>query len=475
MAVTSLKAQDNLAVFRTSLGFDVRATLLSFSAHAATFEIYSAEPLVRTSENLEEFKIFMADHAVYAGRAVVRDLVNTGSVTVCSVLLDDFSFDSQFFTDLGNGPRLKAHFDDFIEQWEKVCKVLPEFKVAIADIQTFLIDLRRWMEQLELGVRSSPRLDRAEQERAIIDELSPQVLSALDTLFEKFENISEGLAEDLRPVHRSYIQRHLHPIVLCAPFAWRSYQKPLGYAGDYEMVNMMVRDPQEGSSLFAKIFNVWLLHQGSAAAHRNRIDFLKQRLTEETATAAREGRPARIMNLGCGPAWEIQEFLAQSALSDHARFTLFDFNEETLAHTSQVLTQKRNQYHRSTTIELAKKSVQQLLKDAIRVETSAKAEKFDFIYCAGLFDYLPDRTCKRLMNYFYQLVAPGGLVLATNVAPFSPNRGSLELILDWHLIYRDAAQFATLRPDEALEDSVCVQSDTTGVNVFLETRKPNGR
>ncbi len=474
MAGTNLKAQDNLAVFRTSQGFDIRATLLSFSAHAATFEIYSADTLVRTSENLDEFKIFISDQVVYSGRAVVRDLVNTGSVTVCSVMLDDFSFDSQFFTDLGDGAKLKIHFEEFVQQWEKVCKVRPDFKVAIADIQTFLIDLRRWMEQLELGIRSSPRLDRAEQERAVINELSPQVLSALDTLFEKFEDISAGLSEEMRPVHRSYIQRHLHPIVLCAPFAWRSYQKPLGYAGDYEMVNMMVRDPQEGSSLFAKIFNVWLLHQGSAAAHRNRIDFLKKRLTEETATAAREGRLARIMNLGCGPAWEIQEFLAQTPLSDHARFTLFDFNEETLAHTSQVLNQKRAQFHRTTAIEFAKKSVQQLLKDAVRAETTFKSDKYDFVYCAGLFDYLPDRTCKRLMSYFYQSVSPGGLVLATNVAPFSPNRGSLELILDWHLIYRDAAQFSTLRPDNAPEDAVCVQSDTTGVNVFLETRKPNG-
>ncbi len=107
---------------------------------------------------------------------------------------------------------------------------------------------------------------------------------------------------DSRSVHRSYIQRHLHPIVLCAPFAYRTYHKPLGYAGDYEMVNMMLRDPQEGSSLFAKMFNVWLLQQGSAAAHRNRVNFLKERLVLVTAAAVRAGA-GRILSLGCGPAW----------------------------------------------------------------------------------------------------------------------------------------------------------------------------
>jgi extracellular factor (EF) 3-hydroxypalmitic acid methyl ester biosynthesis protein len=164
-----------------------------------------------------------------------------------------------------------------------------------------------------------------------------------------------------------YIQRHLHQSPR-APFAYRTYRKPLGYAGDYEMVNMMLRDPQEGSSIFAKMFNVWLLHQGSAAAHRSRLDFLKQRLIEETAATVRAGREARIFSLGCGPAWEVQAFLADSRLSNHAQFTLLDFNDETVQHATQVLQQKKRQHQRTTPITLIKKSVQQLLKDIVRTD-----------------------------------------------------------------------------------------------------------
>jgi extracellular factor (EF) 3-hydroxypalmitic acid methyl ester biosynthesis protein len=160
-------------------------------------------------------------------------------------------------------------------------------------------------------------------------------------------------------------------------------------------------------------------------------------------------------------------------LSDSVRFTLFDFNEETLRFASQALRQKQQQFGRSTAIDLAKRSVQQLLKDMVRAEGISKGSKFDFIYCAGLFDYLPDRTCKGLMTLFYQSLAPGGLVLATNVAPLSPNRGSLELILDWHLIYRNAQQFATLHPDGIPGSECRVASDESGVNLFLEARKPN--
>jgi extracellular factor (EF) 3-hydroxypalmitic acid methyl ester biosynthesis protein len=471
MATTNPGIKDSLAVFRTSQGVEIRAPLARVTPYDVAFEVYSPETVIRTSEVLEEFKILINDQPVYSGRAVVRNVVNTGTSLVCSVDVDDFCFDARFFAALGENGQLSERFKAFLQQWQGVCKVLPEFKVAVADIQTFLVDLRRWLEQIELGIRSSPTSGGAGQERRVIDELSAQVIPVIDTLFEKFEIIAAGLAEESHSVHRSYIQRHLHPIVLCAPFAYRTYQKPLGYAGDYEMVNMMLRDPQEGSSLFAKMFNVWLLQQGSAAAHRNRVSYLKQHLLAVTATAAREGRRARILNLGCGPAREVQEFLAESELSNSAQFTLLDFNDETLRHTAEVLGQRQRQYQRSTTVELVKKSVQQLLKDTVRSDGFSRGQSYDLIYCAGLFDYLSDRTCKRLMTLFHQSLVPGGLMLATNVAPASPNRGSLELILDWHLIYRDAAHFARLCPDEVPEEEVRVLSDDTCVNVFLEARK----
>ena len=471
MGSTNPELKDSLVVFKTSQGVEVRATLIRVTAYAAGFEVYSPDTVIRTSEVLEDFKIIINDLPVYSGRAVVRESVNMGTFLVCSVDVDDFCFDAGFFAALSQDGQLSGRFNDFVRQWQGVCKVLPEFKVAVADIQTFLVDLRRWLEQVELGIRSSPTSDGARQERRVIDELSAQVIVVIDTLFEKFENIAARLDMDSRSVHRSYIQRHLHPIVLCAPFAYRTYQKPLGYAGDYEMVNMMLRDPQEGSSLFAKMFNVWLLQQGSAAAHRNRVNYLKQRLIEVAAAAARAGRRARILNLGCGPAGEVQEFLAESELSNSAQFTLLDFNDETLRHVAAVLGQRQREYRRSTSIDLVKKSVQQLLKDMVRADGISRGKSYDFIYCAGLFDYLPDRTCKRLMTLFHQSLVPGGLMLATNVAPASPNRGSLELILDWHLIYRDAAKVAALCPEEFPKEEVRVLSDDTGINVFLEARK----
>jgi extracellular factor (EF) 3-hydroxypalmitic acid methyl ester biosynthesis protein len=248
----------------------------------------------------------------------------------------------------------------------------------------------------------------------------------------------------------------------------RIYRKPLGYAGDYEMVNMILRDPHEGSSLFAKVLNSWFLSQVPAAAHRNRVAILTERLIQETARTRNLSRPARIYNLGCGPAQEVRAFMEQSPLSDHAEFTLLDFNEETLAYTRTSLDDARRRHHRATRIQLIRKSVAQVIKAGMRNVTA----DYDVVYCAGLFDYLPDRVCQQLLNMFYAMLAPGGLLLATNVDPSNPIRNIMGYIFEWCLIERTGPQFSNLIPEGATKDDCKVSAENTGCNVFLEVRKP---
>ena len=86
---------------------------------------------------------------------------------------------------------------------------------------------------------------------------------------------------------------------------------------------------------------------------------------------------------------------------------------------------------------------------------------------------MTDHACKQLVKIFYRWLAPGGLLVVTNVTPLTSNQGSLELILDWHLIYRTAAQLNQVCSDIIPEDEVRIKSDKTGINIFLEARKPS--
>lgn len=177
----------------------------------------------------------------------------------------------------------------------------------------------------------------------------------------------------------------------------------------------------------------------------------------------------KVLNLGCGPAIEIQRLIEESPMCEGIDFTLLDFNDETIAYTRRILDDCRRASHRQLSVTFVKKSVMQLLKSG---ERGGLGSNYDFIYCAGLYDYLPDRVCRQLNSIYYGLLASDGLLVTTNVDASNPIRHMLDYVLEWHLIYRSAAQFRSLAPGEAPHDSVKVYADITGVNIFMEVRRP---
>jgi extracellular factor (EF) 3-hydroxypalmitic acid methyl ester biosynthesis protein len=123
-------------------------------------------------------------------------------------------------------------------------------------------------------------------------------------------------------------------------------------------------------------------------------------------------------------------------------------------------------------IEFQKRSVHSILKEAARSIELAPEKQFDLIYCAGLFDYLPDFVCQKLMTVLYSWLAPEAALVGTNVDPSNPIKKGMEHLLDWHLLYRTSDQARTLKPAGAPDDTVSVVSDKTGVNLFMTVRKP---
>jgi extracellular factor (EF) 3-hydroxypalmitic acid methyl ester biosynthesis protein len=466
----TFEPQDALLFFKNNQGVELQATLLRYSRFQAVFEVSGSPGALRSSEVLQDFKILSQGQPIYSGRAVISNLVSTGTVLVCEAALDESWVDANLAALAINPASLREGFDKFLSQWQKIYRISPDYKVVIADLQTFLADLRLWLDQIELGVRSLPSADRNEAERKVVQDLAPSTTPALEYFFEKFELAARGVEDGLGPAHAAFCRRQLHPLLMASPFMHRIYSKPLGYAGDYEMVNMILRDPCEGSSLFAKLLNVFILSQIPAVAHRNRVVYLTQKLVEETNRLFQKGKRVRILNLGCGPAREVQDFLTNHELSEHAQFELLDFDDETIAHVRQTLEDIKNKYHRRTPIKLVKKSVQQLIKQAGRPR--AIGEEYDFIYCAGLFDYLNDKICKTVLGLFYDLLAPGGLMVATNVEGQNPIKNVMEYMFEWHLIYRSGDQLRKVAPDGVSPDATSVLAETSAGNIFLEVRKP---
>ncbi|MBX7158101.1 MAG: class I SAM-dependent methyltransferase [Verrucomicrobiae bacterium] len=471
MMISSDSGKESFVVCRNSQGSAVRATVLRMTRHTVTFEVYNPFSILQNSEVLSEFKIFVGERLAYNGKAVVSGIVNTGLLLICEVSLGESWLDVDVFSPFGLQKNIKSEFETFLKGWERLQGVVSDFKVMIADIQMFLTDLRQWLEQVEFGIQADPNQNHEQVEREILEDLEGVMLRRVQPLFDRFEEMTSGIQEPMRPIHRFYAKQQLHPLVLCAPFVHRTYQKPLGYAGDFEMVNMILNDPFQGSSLFAKVINYSFLQQAPAQAHRNRVKYLTNILFDEVERLKTSGKKIKILNLGCGPAQEIQNFLQAYDLSDLAHFTLIDFNDETLAYTEQKIKNACKQFKRQAEFRFVKKSVHQILKECGKSNEILMPEDYDLVYCAGLFDYLSDRVCQRLVEVFYQLVRPGGLVVVTNVDIQNPQKNMMEYVLEWHLIYRNSENLQYLVPKAVDKNFWSVKADETKVNIFLELRK----
>jgi extracellular factor (EF) 3-hydroxypalmitic acid methyl ester biosynthesis protein len=457
--------------FQTADAGEASGRLVHLTRHAATFEAGPWVTALRTSQVLNHFKIATGRRVLYFGRAVVSAVVQTGDGLLCEAKLDELGSETAFYLPPPEARAgLQESYRQFFLAWQNNYRLAPEFKVLVADVRSYLTGVRHWLEELEFGWKTNGH--RAELEQEFLATIAPRIIAAFNGQHERFEEFIYALPPEARGAHQEFVRQHWHRLFLGSPFGHRTYHKPLGYAGDYEMMNMIYRNQPEGGSLYEKLIHLLLVSQWPAQAVRHRADLVRGNLLNETARAARAGKMARILSVGCGPAREIQDFLRESPLSDQAEFTLMDFNQETLAHTSQKLAEVRRQFSRRARFATRQLSVFELLKRT-QQRNGGPENKFDLIYCAGLFDYLAPPTCEALMSLWHDdWLAPGGLLLVANMDDTKPFRHFIEFILDWQLIYRSSREFFSLTPEHCQEHTR-VTAEPVSVNLFLNIRKPD--
>jgi len=406
--------------------------------------------ILSCSETLDQLTLTAGDREIFQGRGVVASIVEQAGQTLYQITIDH----SMLRVRLPDQPKLDQFCDEGCGQILVKCgqreRINSEFRLLVAEVADMLSGARSWLEQIECAL--TPEQWHNGWVDDFLSRVTPRVTGAFNLRHEKFEEIVEretkrGEALELVELYRDYTQAHWQQFFLRSPFGHRTYYKPLGYAGDYEMMSMIHRNRPEGETLFARLIHQLLVSQWPAESVRN-----------------------RVLNIGCGPAWEIQALMKESDLVSQMDFTLLDFNEETLNYTGGLLRELKRQHGRRCTIETIQMSVYQLLTKG-KSGRNPLPNGCDLVYCAGLYDYLAPDTCRHLVNYFHDILAPGGLVMVANMNDSKPFANFIEHILDWHLIYRNSDQMWTFAPPHLRANSEVIHEPTT-VNLFLHVRKP---
>lgn len=454
--------------FTNKRGQKIKARVKILRLESLSFELLSAGSSLRPSDVIPDAEVIVSGKVVYRGDLQVVGLVPLGVMAVCEArisgkwLLDSFQEDDFF-------EKIEDHLEEHTTQWAKDHEIRSVFRAVVADLEVYLGGLEHWCEQVECGALAD-RNDYLDREHQILRKLGPIVSKEIEAHFADYERVVAMLEEGARQAHREHLKATLHRFILQSPFSYRCFTKPLGYAGDYGMVQLMLGDPYQGGTLFAKLLNFSFLETGPVIAHQNRIDYLVDTLKAVAQERASAGLRTRVLNLGCGPAEEIQRLIEEDPLCELCDFELLDFNPETIRYTGEKLEQAQQETGRKVKVKFVEESIQGFLRQAARGEGYPK-ESYDLVYCAGLFDYLQQRFCVKLTGVMADLLREGGLVAVTNVSRENSIPGVMADFLEWTLVERTREEMMALAPRDSLGLLKELKSDSTRINLFLELRK----
>ena len=244
---------------------------------------------------------------------------------------------------------------------------------------------------------------------------------ALDDLFTDLslrrEEEPDSWSEFAAACRRHPLCRLLHQ----DPFTYRAFSKPRGYAGDAVMMDYIygLGDAGRAAHRATPMGRAIFTHMGtrpSARAVRYRRELLASLIDR---TASRGG--SRVFALAAGHLREVEvsRAIRERAVRD---FVAMDQDDESLAVVRRD--------HAGLGITAVNGSVRQILGKKVN------AGSFDFVYAAGLFDYLTAPVATALTSRLFEMTRPGGTLLIPNFAAGAPDSGYMEAFMDWHLIYR---------------------------------------
>jgi len=216
-----------------------------------------------------------------------------------------------------------------------------------------------------------------------------------------------------------------HPIATqlrAEPFTRRAFEKPRGYAGDAVMMDMVYRDRPYDVTLtrLGAALHAWVDRRPAAASVLERRKILA---TEIDAAAGRREAP-RILSIACGHLREAQESVAVHARAI-SELVALDQDAESLA----IVDREQGAFN----VRVHRASVRRF------VRRGQELGEFDFVYSAGLYDYLDEASAKSVTEAMFRSLRPGGRMLIGNFAPELRDIGFMEAVMDWRLIYRDEA------------------------------------
>ena len=341
-----------------------------------------------------------------------------------------------------------------------------EYRAFCADVLKLL---RSYRAVLDANLSVSPEFSRGFDHAGVFEACEARFVQEWRSLWRTGNDISRSVMADreMREAVKEFTELVVTPEMRGGAIWDRSYAKPLGYPGDFEIMNQVYDWERVGANAYDM-----LLHRVGldvAECIKTRMEVVRAQIGETVAEKTGD-RPTRILSLGCGSAREIETYLSKKhGAASRAEFTLIDQEHCALDYAY------RKSYPHIVKADgrFRLQCLQMSFIDVLRGTGGlASLPPQELIYSVGLIDYLTDRRAAGLVRRLYDLLVPGGLLIAGNMNETAlSNLWPMEFIADWTLYYRTDAQMLawTTGLDPA---NAWTETEPTGRVRLLFVRKP---
>lgn len=338
------------------------------------------------------------------------------------------------------------------------------FKKMVYEMKDWLHQLKDSIAELEKQVSVDNTQEAEEFRTTIIESISDYLGQVLPRIYSEIPFLIQGLGKEELQTATDFARAQLGPYVYGAPFAARSFYKPRGYAGDYEMMNHLYRNERAGRTLFDQCMHKYFVDEPAGEAVKNRGYYLLERITA-AVKAHPVKSPMKIISIASGPAMEQQLFLQNSKefAGRSIELTCLDQDEESLKYAQRQLLSLERFVKSGFTFKFNNLAIRNVIARGL------PEQDYDLIYSAGLFDYFTEPVAQMAAQKMMAALKPGGRLIIGNFSTDNPCVPFMELVLDWHLIYRSKEDLQ--RMFHGFGSKVWVETEPLGVNLFVIIEK----
>lgn len=282
---------------------------------------------------------------------------------------------------------------------------VPAFRRSLADFES------------RLDADETPFNDQA------LAELARCITDSLDACDQLERQIADQ-PELLKGVQARY-REAIWPWFGKSWFIQRSFTKPRGYPGDYELLNS-IYDRVPKSQGFGGYLDRYIVDSTLGRAVVARLRAAREFLTSEVAA---RGGNARILNVACGPGREyVDGFLAAEA--NDVEITCVD--NDTVA-LDFVRTNVAPQMSPQINICFQRYNALRMVSGKTNVERFGRS---DIIYSVGLCDYIPDDYLVPMLRGWRESLAEGGVVYVAFKDMELYDKAVYQWLMDWYFYQR---------------------------------------